>query len=142
MITFKPIETPFEWDWIKKRTHILLCEDMMGIVAYETDNGNILAACAADSFVSDKCNVHVAIDNPLVIRHGFLKEAFEWLFVGCGRKFVLGLVPSYNEKALKFDQHIGFREINRIPDAFGTDVDCIVLRMDAHDCHWLLEEAA
>jgi hypothetical protein len=144
MIRFKPLTEQAEWTWFKERTHVLQCEDSQGIVAF--DDRGIQAVLVADSFSPDACNVHMAIGNPMVIRHGFLNEVGNHLFNICGRNHIFGLVPSNNEKALKFDLHIGFREVCRIPDGVGTGTDYIVLRMDKSECPWITqpveEEAA
>ena len=136
MIKFKPLTTDEEWLWFKERTHVLRCEDTQGIVAIDGTAG-ILAVLVADSFSPDSCNVHMAIDNPLVIRSGFLHEVGRHLFHTCGRSHIFGLVPSTNKRAIKFDKHIGFTEVACIPDGVGTGVDYIVFRMDKADCPWI-----
>jgi hypothetical protein len=136
MIQFSALDTQESWDWFKERTHVIQCEDSQGMVAYSA-TGKILAVMVADNFSPDSCNVHVAIDSPIVIKHGFLVEAFHHLFNVCNRKHVFGLVPSNNAKALKFDRHIGFKESCCIPDGCGTGTDCIILRMDKVSCPWL-----
>jgi hypothetical protein len=49
-------------------------------------------------------------------------------------------VPSNNEKALKLDRHIGFKEVARIPNAVAEGVDYIVMCMEKSECRWLPEE--
>jgi len=139
VIRFRPLTTQDEWCWCQRRTHIVLCADMKGIIAYDEDDGSIVAACVADSFGPDNCNVHIAIDNPMVIRRGFLSEIAHWLFDDCGRKRLLGLVPANNERARRFDEHIGFTEIARVPDGFATGIDYIILAMERDNCPWLKE---
>ena len=136
---FKPLTSMEEWTWMKERTHTIRCEDTQGIVALDRV-GAIAAICVADSFSPDSCCVHLCIDNPLVIRSGFLHEVARHLFITCGRSHIFGNVPSTNQKALRFDKHIGFEEVCRIPDGVGTGVDYIVLRMDKATCPWLNEE--
>ena len=137
-VTFSPMLAKHEWAWIKNRAHIIGCEDSQGIVAYRGER--IVAACVADSFTVNACNVHMAIDDPFVIRSGFLSEIARHLFINCDRRRIFGLVPSNNEKALKLDKHIGFTEIAVIPDALADGVDYVVLRMDKEDCPWLEEK--
>lgn len=135
---FKAMDSQEEWNWIWERAHPLWCRDTAGIVAYN-ENGEIQAACVFDSFTVDACSVHFAIDNPFVIRHGFLHEVARHLFIHCDRKRIFGLIPSDNEKAHKLDLHIGFREVARIPDAYADGIDYIVVRMDREDSRWLEE---
>lgn len=141
-IRFFPMELPAEWAWMQARAMPIACADSQGIVAYNGDQ--IVACCVADSFTRHGCNVHIAVDNPLVLRHGFLQEVSRHLYDTCGRHRLFGLVPATNEKALKFDQHIGFSEIARIPDGFADGVDYVVLCMEREQCRWLddVREAA
>jgi hypothetical protein len=136
---FMPLLEDYEWEWFKERTHVIRCEDTQGIVAY-AETGKILGVLVADSFSPDSCNVHMAIDSPFVIKHGFLHEVGNHLFNVCGRSHIFGLVPANNEKAVKFDKHIGFTEVCRIPDGVGTGTDYVVLRMDRADCPWISHE--
>ena len=135
---FKPLDTQAEWDWVRSRAKLIFCEDSQGIVAY--DERGIQAIAAFDSFTVDACNVHFAIDNPFVIRSGFLNEIALHLFIQCGRKRIFGLVPSTNQKALKLDSHIGMKKVAVIPDALAEGVDYVVLRMDKDECRWLPAE--
>jgi hypothetical protein len=145
MVQFTPLNTQEEWTWFKERTHVIRCEDTQGVVAY-SETGKILAIMAADSFSPDSCNVHLAIDNPIVIKHHFLHECFRHLFYTCRRAHIFGLVPANNARALKFDKHIGFKEVARIPDGVGTGTDYVVLRLDRTECRWIeqpkIEEVA
>jgi len=136
MIFFKPMDKQVEWEWIWERAHPLWCRDTGGIVAIN-ENADIQACCVFDSFTVDACSVHFAIDNPFVIKHGFLHEVARHLFIHCDRKRIFGLIPSNNEKAHKLDLHIGFREVARIPDAYAEGIDYIVVRMDRDDSRWL-----
>ena len=137
MIAFKPLDSAAEWEWFKRRTHVILCEDMCGIVAVR--DGDILAVCVADSFTLVACNVHLAIDNPIVLRHGFLESICAWLYVDNNRKTLVGLVPDLNSKALKLNDHIGFREVARIPNVISDEVGYVVMQMDKEDCRWIPE---
>lgn len=139
MIYFKPLTEVEEWDWIWSRAYPIACSDTQGLVAYDED-GNILAGAVFDSFTADGCSVHFAIDNPLVIRRGFLHEIARHLFIACGRNRIFGLVPANNHKALKFDTHLGMKEVARIPHGYQEDIDYIVLCMEKRECRWLPEE--
>jgi hypothetical protein len=139
MIKFRPLTEQVEWTWMYERAHQIACEDSQGIVAYD-DKDEIQAVAVFDSFTVDACSVHFAIDNPMVIRSGFLNEIARHAFITCNRKRIFGLVPSNNERALKLDLHIGFTEVARIPDAIADGIDYIVIRLDKRDCRWLPQE--
>ena len=147
MIQFKPMNTAEEWQFIESRAHAIMMADSMGVVAYDDDSKTIQAVCVADTFTRDACSLHVAIDNPMVLRHGFIQHVFNHLYHNCGRERIFGVVPSSNTRALKFDFHIGFREVARIGDAIAEGIDSVIVRMDKKDCRWIavvehLEEAA
>lgn len=137
-MNFGQMTTGQEWEWFQSRTKTILCADMKGMVAYNEDR-TLVAACVADSFGPDNCNVHMAIDNPMVLRNGFLSLIADWLFIQNNRKRIFGLVPSNNDKALKLNQHIGWREVNRIEDGVAEGIDYIIMRMDRDECTWLKE---
>jgi hypothetical protein len=139
MFTFKQIDTSLEKMWAKNRTRAIICEDTQGIIAYDDEK---FAACALfDSFTVECCNVHLAIVNPFVLRHRFLNEVGDYLFNVCKRERIFGLVPSDNAKAIKFNKHIGWKEMYTIDDAIKENVGYIVMRMDKQDCQWLDDEA-
>jgi ribosomal protein S18 acetylase RimI-like enzyme len=72
----------------------------------------------------------------MVLRHGFQEEVFRFVF-GSGRKVIIGRTPSDNEKALKFNRHMGFEEIARIPDAYEEGIDCVITQLRKDNCKWL-----
>jgi len=137
VIYYKPLTEAHEWQWVQARAHPICCEDSQGIVAYDVEKGIIVALAVFDSFTVDACNVHLAIDRPMVLRHGFLEECARHLFITCGRKRIFGLVPADNAKALKLNKHLGYREVARVPDAYAEGIDYVVLRMDADDNRWI-----
>jgi len=140
-ITFKPLTTEAEWDWVWQRARPMWMKDSQGIVAYDADSGEIQAICVMDSWTNDACSTHFAIDNPMVIRRGFFHEIARHIFIACNRKRFFGLLPGNNEKALKLDLHIGMVEVARIPHGYAEGVDYIVLGMDRKQCaRWLNEE--
>jgi|TARA_R110001606_G_scaffold186476_2_gene334014 hypothetical protein len=134
MFTFKQIDTPLEKMWAKNRTRAIICEDTQGIIAY--DNQKFAACALFDSFTVESCNVHLAIINPFVLRHGFLNAVCDHVFDVCKRERIFGLVPSDNRKALKFNKHIGMTEMHTIKDAIKKDVHYVVMQMNKKDCVW------
>lgn len=132
------MDCPSEFMWFKERTHVIRCEDTQGIVAMR--GHDILAVCVFDSFTVDGCSVHFAIENPMVIRRGFFSEIAYHAYVVCGRKRMFGLVPDNNERALKLDKNIGFKEIARVPNAISEGVGYIVMELLKEDCRFLPQE--
>ena len=137
-VQFKAMTTQPEWLWLNERTHVIRCEDTHGIVAYR--GVELGAAAVFDSFTVDACSVHLAIDDPLILRHGLFEQIAYHAYVVCGRTRMFGLVPDNNAKALKLDKHIGFKEVARIPHAVSEDVGYIIMELHRKDCRFLPEE--
>lgn len=120
------------WTWIKERAKPRICEDTKGIVA-ENDDGEILAAAVFDNWSYNSCQIHIAIDNPMVIRHGFLDEVQRYVFETAGRDQLIGITPADNVKALKFNKHAGMKEIFRLKDGYDRGIDFVVTRKTVED---------
>tara|TARA_R110000824_G_scaffold175624_1_gene354291 strand:- start:9209 stop:9649 length:441 start_codon:yes stop_codon:yes gene_type:complete len=138
--------TPTHHKWIKENLDPIFCDDTRGILALDGSTGEVLAAAVMDQWTINSCQTHIVIKNPWVIRHGFMHEVAHYIFKDSKRKMVFGLTPSNNKKAIKFNKHIGFREIGRLPEAYEDGVDYIIYQMDEADCKFLArpiqEEAA
>ncbi len=138
MIRFYPLQIKRDWPMLTKHLPVLLCEDTQGIIAIN-GRGACVGACVMDSWSNTSVQVHIWIGNPMAIRHGFLHEIAEHVYVTCKRDVMIGIVPGDNAKALKFDKHIGFEEVARIKDGFNRGVDYVILEMRRENCRWLKE---
>lgn len=103
-----------------------------------TREGKILGVVGFDGWNGASCQMHVAGEGNWVTRE-LLRATFEYAFKVAGLKVVLGLVPSGNANALRFDRHIGFSEVARIKDAH-PDGELIVLELRRENCRYLREE--
>jgi hypothetical protein len=112
---------------------------MRGVVAYK--EGRIVAAVVLDSWSETSCTIHIAVEDPLVFRHGFAEEVFGYVFEFANRRVIIGVTPSNNAKALKFNKHIGFREIYRIRDGYDVGVDYVVQEFRKEDWYESLSRA-
>lgn len=148
MKPFPPSEKPFrfgklevmrDWPWVEKTLHCHLVEDTTGIVAIDAE-GDYAGVVVMDGWTPSSVFVHIAVLNPMVLRHGFLSKAADAIFSHAGRELVLGMVPSNNEKALAFNKKIGFTELFRIKNGFDYGVDYVILEMRRDDCRWLTED--
>lgn len=139
---FKAMDNEGEWNLFEKLTHVIKCGDYRGLVVRH-DNGRVAAMAVCDSFTAGNgCNVHLAIIDPFVLRHGFLEEISRYVFIEreCLRLF--SLVAANNLKSLKLTRHIGMTELTRIPNGIGDGVDYVVMGLERDDCRWIQEKAA
>lgn len=133
MIDFIPT-APHHLRYIPPDAIPRMCADTRGITAISEQGPQAIAMF--DTWSPNSCQMHIWIGSPMVIRRGFLQEVFGFVF-GSGRTVAIGSTPSDNEKALKFNKHIGFREIFRIPDAFDIGIDAVVVTMTKSECRWI-----
>lgn len=125
-----------EWPRWAEQAQCVLCEDTKGMVA-ETDKGVPLAAAIFDNWTYTSCNIHIVIEKPIVLKHGFLNEIGNYIFNTCGRIMLLGCTPANNVKALKFNKHAGMKEVYRLKDGYDVGIDYVFTQMLKDECKWI-----
>lgn len=130
---------PSDWDWINQQVGILQVEDTCGITAVDMETNETVGCCVMDNWTANSVQAHFMISSPLVLRHGFLEECFDFMFNHKGVKFIYGMVPADNDKALKLNKHMGFTERLRLPEAFADGVDYVVMELEKKACKHLPE---
>ena len=78
-VVFEPL-VPQMWAEVEANVGAIAMADTRGVVAIDSDTGRILAAGIADTFSHSSCQVHMWIRSPMVLRHGFLEEIFNYIF--------------------------------------------------------------
>jgi len=69
-----------------------------------------------------------------------LGAVFRYAFQTEGREMLLGILNSRNEKAMRLDLHLGFREIFRLHGMHDDGGDLVVLAMTKDECRYLKEQ--
>ena len=114
-----------------------ICEDTKGITALDGDNVP-QAVCVFDSWSHNSCIIHIWINNPFVLKHGFAEEVFNFVFSEeSGRTKIIGGIPSDNLRAIKFTNHVGLKETYRIVDGYKIGVDFILFEINKEDCRYI-----
>lgn len=140
-ITFHPMKIGRDWANVKKVLPVRLCEDTRGILALDEQSGSIVAAVILDNWTHTAVQMHQWVGHPMVLRHGWLEEIYQFVFQDAGRDIIIGLVPGNNEKALKFNEHLGFKEVYRIKEGFGPDEDYVIMEGRREDfARWAPEQ--
>ena len=111
-------------------------QDTKGIVARD-DEGVPQAICVMDSWSYNSCMIHLWIENAFVLRHGFAEEVFNYIFNTCGRNLVIAVMPDDNEKVVRFNKHIGFKEVCRVKDGYKVGVDYVISECRKENCRYL-----
>lgn len=103
-------------------------------------NGVLRAVVAYDDFTTTNMNIHVASDGrPGWLTRSVLVAAFHYPFISCGVDRVTAVVPADNHKALRLNQHLGFRYEGLCEQAPGK-TDLVILGMIKHRCRFLPQE--
>lgn len=98
-------------------------------------NGQLTAGVLVDHYNGASACLHVAGDGKKWLTREFLYFVFGYVFEQLKLNVVIGLVPSWNTQALRFDLHLGFVEMCRIPGAV-PDGDLVILTMTRGQCRW------
>lgn len=80
--------------------------------------------------------VHVSLAHSNVPLRKLITATFWYAFQQLGVEKVLGLVPSTNKEALKFDVKLGFKAEAVIENAF-PDGDLVILSMTRAECRFI-----
>jgi RimJ/RimL family protein N-acetyltransferase len=119
--------------WLCKRIDYTPTRHFRTIARVE--GSRILGVAGYDNWNQASCAMHICGEGNWLTRD-FLFAAFDYPFNVCSMNCVFGLVPSGNEKALKFDRHLGFSDVVELERAH-EDGSLFLLRMFREDCRWL-----
>jgi len=124
-----------ELRWLKERAECTLTDDINGISCYRDDK--LIGVVGLESWSYNSVTIHLAIEDPMSLRHGYPEEVFKYIFVDCDKGVVIGITPSNNPKALRFNKHIGLTEIYRIADGYDVGIDYVVQEFRKENCRYI-----
>lgn len=136
VIEFVALDLSHDWGWVHDHIGLVRTEDTRAILARDVDTHERHGAVIMQNWSRTSCRAHMIIVNPMVLRHGFLEEAFAYIFTYLDRVKVFGHVRSDNMKALKLNKHIGFTEVARLTDAYEPFVDDVIVELHRDDCRF------
>jgi RimJ/RimL family protein N-acetyltransferase len=114
------------------------CGDLKAIFWVNKDN-EIEWVVGYTAFIGKTCQMHVVNLCGKPINRAFIHAAFDYPFNYCGIEKVLGVVNSNNVDAMRFDQKIGFKEVQRFEGLHDDGGDIVLFAMDKTDCRWIAE---
>lgn len=97
-------------------------------------DGELVAGVIVDNWNGASAQMHVAGEGNWLNRE-FLLFCFDYVFRQLNLNVVIGVVSSDNAKALRFDRHLGFKEIAKIPKGHPAG-DLVILTMTKEDCRY------
>lgn len=91
-----------------------------------------------NNFLGRTCQMHVAMaDGFGYTPRVMLAKCFDYAFNRANCLTVLGVVSSANERAVRYDTHLGFKELLRLPQHHEDGADMILLGMTRDTCRYL-----
>ena len=136
-IRYRPFNVEEDWEYVKARAVPVLVEDTCGIIAVDIETGRRVGAAIFDHLLEGSAQVHIMLDHPIVLKHGFMASAADYIFNYRNKKVVYGLTPSGNKKAIKFNKKVEFKDVYRIPNGYSDGVDLIIMQLLKEDCTYL-----
>jgi hypothetical protein len=134
-LRYKKFSVSDDWEYVSSRAVSHLVDDTCGMIAIDIDTGHRVAAAIFDHLFKGSAQVHVMIDNPRVLRHGFLEAAADFVFNFLDKQVCFGLTPASNLKAMRFNTRVcGFTEAYRIPNGYAPGKDLVLMQLLKEDC--------
>src|SRR5262245_17947780 len=100
--------------------------------------GKLVIVVGLNGFLGKLAQIHIAFAPGWHFSpRDMLEEVFRHAFISEKREMLLGVVNSNNAKAMRWDQHLGFRELYRLPGMHDGDGDVVLLAMKKDECRYL-----
>jgi len=122
-----------DWEWVNERVGIHRVDDTGGIMAVNEVTNDPVGACIFDNWTENSVQTHFLLDSPMVLRHGFLDVCYDFVFNSMKRKYMYGLVPGNNKKALRLNKHMGWTVKTTLPEAFADGEDYVLMQLTKAD---------
>lgn len=100
--------------------------------------GRILGVVGFDGYNGASLQMHVA-GEPGWLTRELIWTTFNYAFNICQVNMVIGLVPSGNKDAVRFNTHLGFKT-RLVLDGAHPDGSLIVMTMDRAECRYLAKD--
>ena len=122
--------------FVQQRTGIALSQGMTGIGWQQ--GGRLVAGVLYEGFDGLNIWVHVAAEaGGRWLTRRFLRAGFAYPFEVCKVARLWGRVDASNAAARRFDEHLGFREVARLPGAAHDGGDVLIYRMSREECRYV-----
>lgn len=114
--------------------HLQMSEDFQAIVNVSSEE--LKGVVGFNGFLGKTAQVHIAGTGNWVTRE-FIRQVFDYAFNQLKLNYLIGVVNSDNARALRFDQRMGFKLWQTLPNGVADGVDLVILKMNRDECKWL-----
>jgi len=98
----------------------------------------LLGAICFNNFIGSTCQLHVAMkDGYHYTPREMLATVMHIAFNRFNVAKLIGIVNSRNEKAMRYDRHLGFVEEHRMPGMHDGGGDIVIMSMNRTQCRYL-----
>jgi RimJ/RimL family protein N-acetyltransferase len=103
--------------------------------------GQVVAGTVYEGFNGNNVWMHLAAEpGARWMTRGFLRYCFHYPFNEVGVSRVSGYVDASNDKAIKLNEHLGFKREALLKGAAPDGDDVIIYVMNKTDCRWIGRE--
>lgn len=107
------------------------------MIGWVTDD-QVKVAVGLHAFIGKACQIHVAMEYGYSFSpKELLNAVFDFAFNKMERELLIGVVNSNDEEVMRYDIHLGFKELHRIKGMHDNDGDIVILGMRREDCRYL-----
>lgn len=122
--------------FMRQHQPLALCEGMQ-CIGLERD-GRLVAGVAYEGFSGRNIWMHVAAEpGGRWVTRSYARACFAYPFLQLGVDAVRGYVSESNERAMRFDQHLGFKPEARLVGAAPDGGDVLILVMRRESCRYV-----
>ena len=125
-------------DILLREVGVQPCGDLQAIF-WVNDQNQIEWVIGYTAFIGKTCQMHMVNLKGGYTPKQLLKSAFDYPFNQLGIEKAFGIVNSLNEKAMEYDQKLGFKEAVRFAGMHEDGGDLVVFEMNKSDCRWIRE---
>jgi RimJ/RimL family protein N-acetyltransferase len=133
-----------EWvalrEFLRMRCGVVPSDDMV-CIGWVSD-GKLQIVVGYNGFIGKVAQIHLAFAPGWHFPpRAMLRECFRYAFETAKLEMLIGVLNSKNERAMRFDQHLGFRELHRLPGMHDDDGDIVMLGMTKSECRYIDQAA-
>jgi hypothetical protein len=133
MITYS-FDSKYVGTWVLEKAGGQWTEDMTAIG--EEVDGKLVAGIVYDAFTGASIAMHSRVEDAAKVSRKWLWMIFDYVFNQLKCKRATGIVPSWNIKAQKTNEHLGWKRETTLADYFPGG-NAIIYIMRPEDCRWL-----
>ena len=128
-ITFRAFRGEYDWGWVRSKVAVLRVQDTGGIMAIDEEKNQTVGAVIFDNWTHNAVQMHLALENSMVLRHGFFEEVFDYVFNFRGKNKAYAYVTEDNERAIRLNKKLGGEVVARLKDGWAVGTDYLLFEL-------------